>query len=233
MKQKNGSLIVSGGGGYIIPTLGVWNHFDEINFDELPNQFVLKCTHDSGGLVICRDKSKLDKEVAREKIETCLKHNFFWGQREWAYKNVKPRIIAEKYMEDTAAKMLGSSGLVDYKFFCFNGVPKFVYVSCGLENHSNAQISFLDMNWKFEKFKRSDYCPLSDIPPKPAALEKMKVLAQQLSEGIPFVRVDLYEVQGNVYFGEMTFYPCSGFLPFEPEDYDKILGNYISVDCFK
>lgn len=136
-------------GGYVIPTLGVWEHFDEIDFDKLPNQFVLKCTHDSGGLVICRDKSKVDKEAAHKKIETCLKHNFFWGQREWAYKAVKPRILAETYMEDETAKTMGSNGLTDYKFFCFNGIPKLVYVSCGLEHHETAQISFLDMNWRF------------------------------------------------------------------------------------
>lgn len=218
------------GGGYVIPTLGVWDSFDDIDFDKLPNQFVLKCTHDSGGLVICRDKTKLDKSSVRTKIEKCLKYNFFWGQREWPYKNVKPRIIAEKYMEDTAAKVLGSNGLTDYKFFCFNGTPEFVYVSCGLEDHTTAQMSFLDMNWEVARFKRSDYRPLSTVPPKPERYEEMKTIAGKLSKDIPFVRVDLYEVQGKVYFSEMTFFPCSGFLPFEPEEFDGILGKSIGID---
>ena len=175
-------------------------------------------------------KWKLDKSSVRAKIEKCLKHNFFWGQREWPYKNVKPRIIAEKYMEDTAAKALGSNGLTDYKFFCFNGTPEFVYVSCGLENHTTAQMSFLDMNWEFAQFKRSDYRPLSTVPPKPERYEEMKTIAGRLSKDIPFVRVDLYEVQGKVYFSEMTFFPCSGFLPFEPEEFDGILGKSIGID---
>lgn len=214
---------------YIIPTLGGWNHFDEIDFDKLPNQFVLKCTHDSGGLVICRDKSEFDKEAARRKIEASLRHNFFWGQREWVYKSVKPRILAEAYMEDEIAKKMGSEGLTDYKFFCFNGTPEFIYVSCGLENHRTAQISFLDMNWNFAKFRRGDYKPLNSKPPKPLTFMVMKKIARRLSKNIPFVRVDLYEVKGRVYFSEMTFYPCSGFLPFEPEKYDKVLGDKIII----
>lgn len=217
------------GGGDVIPTLGVWEHFDEIDFDKLPNQFVLKCTHDSGGLVIFRDKSQFDKEAARRKIETCLKHNFFWGQREWAYKAVQPRILAEVYMEDETARTMGSKGLTDYKFFCFNGTPKFAYVSCGLEKHETAQISFLDMSWCFTDFRRSDYKPLSMIPPKPSQFDAMKNIAARLSKDIPFVRVDLYEVEGKVYFSEMTFYPCSGFLPFEPEKYDRALGDEIII----
>lgn len=138
MKLKNGLLIKS---GYVIPTLGVWDSFDDIDFDKLPNQFVLKCTHDSGGLVICRDKTKLDKSSVRAKLKNAS-NIISSGGNVVALQNVKPRIIAEKYMEDTAAKVLGSNGLTDYKFFCFNGTPEFVYVSCGLENHTTAQMSF-------------------------------------------------------------------------------------------
>lgn len=132
-------------------------------------------------------------------------------------------------MEDETARATGSKGLTDYKFFNFNGTPKFVYVSCGLENHETAQISFLDMNWCFTDFRRSDYKPLSMIPPKPSQFDVMKNIAGRLSKDIPFVRVDLYEVEGKVYFSEMTFYPCSGFLPFEPEKYDRALGDEIII----
>lgn len=144
---------------YIIPTLGIWDHFDEIDFDALPNQFVLKCTHDSGGLVICRNKATLDKEKAKKKLDHCLRNNYFWGMREWPYKNVKPRIIAEKYMEDSAgrAELLDDkstyNGLTDYKFFCINGKPRFVYVSRGFEYHTTVQISFLTLNKNFADFR--------------------------------------------------------------------------------
>lgn len=160
------------GESHIIPTLGVWNIFEDIDFTTLPNQFVLKCIHDSGGLVICRDEENFDIEKSKKKINKCLKHNYYYGQREWAYKDIKPRIIAEQYMEDNTAKKLGSLGLTDYKFFCFNGEPKFVYVSCGLENHDIAQMSFLTMDWQFAEFKRKDYKGLTRLPEKTKNLIK-------------------------------------------------------------
>ena len=150
---------------YIIPTLGVWNHFDEINFDNLPNQFVLKCTHDSGGLVICRDKSKLDKVTARKKIETCLKHNFFWGQREWPYKNVKPRIIAEQYMEDSSTK-----DLRDYKIFTFDGVAKALFIATERGTTEETKFDFFDVDFKHLPFTNGH--PNADVrPQKPQKLE--------------------------------------------------------------
>lgn len=127
---------------HIIPTLGVWSHFDDIDFDELPTQFVLKCTHDSGGLVVCKDKNNLNKKAAKKKIENSMKTNYYKGGREWPYKNVKPQIIAEEYMED-----ISGNGLTDYKFYCFNGDPKYLYVSNGMDNHETARLSFLTMNW--------------------------------------------------------------------------------------
>lgn len=126
---------------HIIPTLGVWSRFDDIDFDKLPTQFVLKCTHDSGGLVVCKDKSNLNKKAAKKKIEKSMKTNYYKGGREWPYKNVKPQIIAEEYMED-----ISGNGLTDYKFYCFNGVPKYLYVSNGMDNHETARLSFLTMN---------------------------------------------------------------------------------------
>lgn len=220
---------------YIIPTLGVWNHFDEIDFDKLPDQFVLKCSHDSGGLVICRDKSKLDKEAARKKIESCLKHNFYWGQREWPYKNVKPRILAEKYMEDNKTHDLRDyentvQGLVDYKFFCFDGSPKLLYISKGLEDHSTAEISFYSMTGEEEEFHRRDYKPYHNAI-LPDNFEKMKQLSERIARKVnnPFVRVDLYSINGKLFFSEITFSPCSGMLPFEPSSADLLLGRMIQL----
>lgn len=214
---------------YIIPTLGVWDKFDDIDFDALPDQFVLKCTHDSGGLVICRDKSKLDIDAARKKIEKCLKVNYFWHGREWPYKNVKPRIIAEKYMDD------GVGGLRDYKFFCFNGKPKFIYISEGLEDHSTARISFYDLNGEKMPFERSDYRPFEVDPDMPVTLSEMIEFSDLLAKRTecPFVRVDFYCIQGKTYFGEITFSPCGGMMPFDPPEWDAKLGEEIELDVVK
>jgi len=213
---------------YIIPTIGVWDKFEDIDFEKLPNQFVLKCTHDSGGLVICKDKSKLDIKDAKKKINKSLKSNFYYKGREWPYKNVKPRIIAEKYMATSEQKEL-----IDYKFFCFNGIPKYLYVSEGLSDHSTAKMSFADMGYNKAEFYRKDYKPFGKLPPKPKNFEKMKELAEVLSKNICFLRVDFYEIGKKIYFGELTFFPCSGYVPFEPEEYDKILGDMLDLPVDK
>ena len=209
---------------YIIPTLGVWDSFDQIDFDSLPNQFVLKCTHDSGGLVICRDKAKLNMESARRKITNSLKRNYFWQSREWAYKDVKPRIIAEQYLEDAENKQL-----LDYKFYCFNGKPEFLYLSKGLEDHATASISFFDFDFQEMSFHRSDFKQFSESPKKPEKFEKMVQLAAELSRGMPFLRVDLYQVNGKIYFSELTFVPCAGMMPFEPASADKEIGKLLKL----
>lgn len=210
---------------HIIPTMGLWEHFDEIDFEALPAQFVLKCTHDSGGLVICQDKTKLDRQKAKRKIQKSLATNYYLAGREWPYKNVKPRIIAEEYLEDHEK----GGGLTDYKFFCFNGEPKFLYVSRGLENHETAQISFLTLDWEFAPFRRKDYRSFDELPQKPICLNQMVLMAKKLSEDTAFLRVDFYEVDGNIYFSELTFYPCSGYLPFDPPEWDKTLGDWITL----
>ena len=185
---------------------------------------MLKCTHDSGGLVICRDKSKLDKETTREKISTSLRTNYFYQGREWPYKNVKPRIIAEKYMKDDSSKEL-----TDYKFYCFNGEPKYLYVSTGLENHATAKISFLTLDWKFAPFGRSDFKSFTELPPKPTMLNEMIELATRLSTGYKFLRVDLYQIKNQIYFSELTFSPCGGMMPFDPPEWDEKLGKLIDL----
>lgn len=208
---------------YIIPTLGVWDRFDDIDFDSLPNQFVLKCTHDSGGLVICKDKSQLDKKSAKKKIERCLKHSFYWGLREWPYKNIVPRIIAEPYLEDNTTKELR-----DYKFFCFDGVVKALFVATDRGSKEETKFDFFDGDYNHLPFINGH--PNADvIPQKPDHFEEMKVLASKLSKGIPHVRVDLYECNGKVYFGEMTFFHWSGLKPFEPEEWDYTFGSWITL----
>lgn len=217
---------------YIIPTLGIWNNFDEIDFESLPNQFVLKCTHDSGGLVICRDKTNFDVKSAEHKIKFCLKKNFYNLSREWPYKFVVPRIIAEPFISngiDTLDNI--ADGLIDYKFFCFNSIPRILYVSKGLENHKTAKISFLDMNGREMPFHRSDYESFGYEINLPSNFSDMKSVAKKLASSIdsPFVRIDLYSVNEQVLFSEITFTPCGGTLPFEPAEWDEKLGNWICI----
>lgn len=208
---------------YIIPTLGVWNHFDEIDFSTLPKQFVLKCTHDSGGLVICRDKNKLDMKAAKEKLESSLKINYYWSGREWPYKNVKPRIIAEKYMTDSC-----TNDLYDYKFFCFGGQVKCFKVDFDrfIEHHAN----YYDPSGKILSFGEAELPPIYDKPIKITKnLEKMCEFAEKLTAGIPFLRADFYDVEGKIYFGELTFYPASGFGKFTDDSWDLQLGKWIEL----
>lgn len=212
------------GNEFIIPTLGVYNSFEEIDFNQLPNQFVIKCTHDSGGLVICKDKNKLDIKYAKEKINRHLKTSFYYHAREWPYKNVKPRIIIEKYMQNEQ-----DTSLKDYKFYCFHGTPKYLYVSEGLEDHSTAKISFFDMDFNFVEFGRSDFSRFEEKPEKPLNFEKMVELAKKLSKDMIFVRVDFYEINKTIYFSELTFSPCGGFMPFEPKVYDERLGELLKL----
>ena len=212
------------GDEYIIPTLGVWNKFKDIDFSKLPNQFVLKCSNGSGGLLICKDKNKLNIIKQRLRFNLMMKRNYYYRSREWPYKNVKQRIIAEQYMED---KKLGE--LRDYKFFCFDGKPEFLYVSDGLSNHATASISFYDMNFNLMTLKRKDFPLISKKVEKPKNFGLMKELAAKLSKGFKHLRVDFYEINGKVYFGELTFYTCGGYVPFEDPEWDYKLGDLINI----
>lgn len=209
---------------YIIPTLGIWNKFEEIDFTSLPEQFVLKCTHDSGGVCICRNKGEFDIKKAKKIISTSLRNNFYLKGREWPYKNVKPRIIAEQYMEDDVTQELR-----DYKFFCFSGNPKALFVASDRQTEGEeTKFDFFDMDY--------NHLPITNghpnakiMPQKPEKFEEMKMLAKKLSKGYPHVRVDFYEVNGKVYFGELTFFHWSGLMPFEPEKWDYEFGSWLSL----
>ena len=207
---------------YIVPTLGVWDSFDEIDFNLLPDKFVLKCTHDSGGLAICKDKKTFNIKKARKKINKSLKAKFYLNGREYQYKDVKPRIIAEQYLEC-------DEGLRDYKFFNFSCVPKFLYISEGLDNHSTAKISFFDLNGKQLPFKRSDYKAFDGDTVLPMNFEEMISINNKIAKYINncFVRLDFYNVDGHIYFSEVTFFPNSGLIPFEPKEWDDELGSWI------
>lgn len=210
------------GGEYLIPTLGVWDHFDEIDFDALPNQFVLKCTHDSGGLCICKDKAMFDKRSAKEKLERSLSNNFYWWTREWPYKNVKPRIIAEKFMIDESGVELK-----DYKFFCFNGEPH--YIQLDFDRFIDHKRNIFNTKWELQDVEIQFPLDHSRFTERPANLDEMLTVAKKLAGGFPHVRVDLYNIQGSVFFGELTFYHGGGFEEFRPQAWDHVFGDLLKL----
>lgn len=220
VKEYVGNII---GKEHVIPTIGVWDRFDDIDFDKLPDQFVLKCTHDSGGIVICRNKNEFDIDAAKKKINKCLKKNYYWQGREWPYKDIPRKIIAEKYMVDAQI-----AELRDYKFFCFNGKAKCFKID--FDRFFNHQANYYDVNGVLLPFGEV-ICPpdFERTIEMPCNLSLMIKLAEKLSDGIPFVRVDFYEVDGKVYFGEMTFFPAAGFGKFEPNEWDYKLGEWIKL----
>lgn len=211
------------GDKYIIPTLGVWDCPEDIDWDRLPNQFVLKPTHDSGGIVICKDKTKLDKKEAINKLRKGLKRNYYKMWREWPYKNVPRRIIAEKYISPEP----GKKDLPDYKFFCFDGEVKALFVATERQNpNEEVKFDFFDSNFNPLPF-RQGHDHAKKLPQKPKYFEEMKKAAADLSKGLPHARVDFYETRDGILFGEITLFHFSGLVPFEPEDWDYKLGEWL------
>ena len=210
----------------IIPTLGVWEKFDEIDFEKLPNEFVLKCTHDSGGLIICRDKSKFDKNAAKIKVEKSLKNEYFYRYREYPYKYVKPRIIVEQYI--AGKNLLEKSDLIDYKIYCCEGEPICILVCIG--RSVKVKYYYYSSDWTFLEWdKVTAYEDEGKTLPKPNNLDEMLDIARKLSKGIHTVRVDLYNINGKIYFGELTFFSNSGFDRDITKECDEILGAKVFV----
>ncbi len=210
---------------YVIPNLGVWDKFSEIDFNTLPEKFVLKTTHGGGscGVVVCSDRNKFDRKTAEKKIRKSLSQDIYWNFREWPYRDVPKRIIAEQYIES------GNSDLTDYKVFCFNGEPKFIQV---IQNRSIREtIDFFDTVWKHQEFVglTPNVRNSEKSIPRPARLNEMLEIAATLSYGIPFLRVDLYVVNDNIYFGELTFFPASGLGTFTPDIWDLRLGQMLEL----
>ena len=209
---------------YIVPALGgPWDSFEEIDFDALPNQFVLKTTHDCGGVFICKDKKSIDFQAAKAFLQKHLRRDYYLTCREWPYKHVKPRIFAEEYLSALA------DDLKDYKFFCFNGVPRLMFIASERQSKENeTKFDFYDMDFNHLPIING-HPNASEAPCRPQNFDRMKELAAVLSAGIPHVRVDFYECDGQLYLGELTFSHWGGLVPFEPSEWDDILGSWIKL----
>lgn len=209
---------------YLIPLIGVWDNPDEIDFDRLPNQFVLKCNHNSGlGMCICRDKSKLDINKVKARLRKGLKQNYFLYGREWPYKNVPRKIICEQYMENYS-----TPDLRDYKFFCFSGIAKCYKID--FDRFIDHRANYYDMNNNILTLGEKSCPPVFNKKlVQPISIGKMKDLAEFLSKEIPFLRVDFYDVNGRIYFGELTFSPASGMGKFLSQEWDDLLGEWIEL----
>ena len=215
------------GEGHCFPLLGVWQSFDEIDFDALPEAFVLKCNHDSGSTKVIRSKSSLSAERMKElkaHFDRRLKHDFFPAGREYPYKGIKPFILAERLMQDPSCP---DRDIEDYKFFCFNGEPKIMFIAT--DRNTDCRFDFFDM--EFNHLNIRNLHPNADrIPEKPKEFEELKEIAAKLSQGMEFVRVDLYALDGTVYFGEYTFFHGGGFNLFYPLEWERKLGDWIKLE---
>lgn len=210
---------------YLNKLLGVYESEKEIDFNSLPNEFVIKGAHASGYNLVVKDKHKINLKKIRKKCKKWLGRNYYYRKgQEWAYKNIKPRIVIEKILEEK-----GKKSLTDYKFYCFNGKPKFLEVH--LDREENHKYAYYDLDYKKMPFKDrllQDKWVVKDINP-PSNFEEMKMLAEKLAGRLPFVRVDFYSINGKTIFGEMTFYPANGGIDFYPEKYNKIIGDYFKL----
>ncbi len=211
------------GEDYLVPLLGVWDSADDIDFSLLPDKFVLKCNHNSD-VTICTDKSSLDTEKVRKKLNEQLKIDYYTHKREWAYKNVPRKIICEKFMENT-----NGENLVDYKLFCFNGIPKFVMVNSNRFGKEGVKVDMYDMQWKHMEMQDGHYPNAGDIFAKPACFDEMCKLAEILSKDTSSLRVDFNYWDNKLYFGELTFFHSAGLESFMPEKWDKILGEWVTL----
>lgn len=209
---------------YVIPTLGVWERFDDIPFDDLPEQFVLKTNHDSGGVVVCPDKSKLDVRKAKIKLEKSLKRNFYWYGREPQYKNIQPKLFAEEYLVDESGYELK-----DYKVFCFNGEPRLIQVD--FDRFSEHKRNLYSTAWEMIDGEMNYKRDSSREIPKPEKLDEMLDLSRVLSYGIPFIRIDFYLTPDRIYFGEFTFFHGSGTVRFQPEALGIEMGKWIDLNA--
>ena len=207
---------------YVIPLIGVYDSADDIDFDKLPDKFVLKCTNDSGSVIICTDKAELNIEETRAKIKKYLKRRYYYHSREWPYKNIKPRIVCEEYISGSDVPP------EDYKVMCFNGKAKLVQVHVDRFAGSH-KVDFFDLNWEKVNIEFTGVPQTGKEIARPSNLEHMISLSEILSKDKHYTRIDWYVIESKLYFGEITFFDASGFLKFENHDDDLMLGSWINL----
>src|SRR5699024_7450366 len=207
---------------HLVPLYGVWDTAEEIDFDTLQNEFVLKANHTSGDVFICKDKEKTDLNLLKKQISKWIKRNYYWKSREWPYKDVRPKIIAEKYLKEF------EHGLIDYKIMCFNGKALCTFVCTKRNTEEGLHITIVDRDWNILLVCRKN-TPRENFVEKPTTYNSMLSYAEKLSKDMPFVRVDLYEMKEKIMFGELTFYPASGFEGFSPSEWDKKFGDWLKL----
>lgn len=210
------------GDQYLVPLIGMYKNANEIPWEKLPNRFVLKCNHASGTNIVCKDKKELDISAAKKKLNAWLKKNAYWGAREWCYKEIEPCIICEQFIETKDGNTPD-----DYKFMCFSGVPRLIQVHH--DRYGDHTLDYYTPEWKRAKLKRIDANTSSKTIQKPENLEEMLTIAEMLSKDMYYARIDLYNVDGKIYFGEITMYPTGGFSTFEDYNDDLLLGSYIKL----
>lgn len=215
------------GKDYVIPTLGIYNSFDDICFDKLPHQFVLKCTHDSGSIVRCKDKDDFDQIAVKDFLDNRLKFDYFLAGREWPYKNVNRRIIVEKYLENADGQ-----DIIDYKFLCADGVVQYIFTCTNRNAKTGLRVNFYERDWTPLPFERH-YPKRKEEIEKPNQLAEMIELAEKLSSGLKFVRVDFFIIDEHIYFSEFTFFPGGGMEEFTPVEWDYKLGEMINLDLME
>lgn len=208
---------------FVIPTIGIYDDVSQIDYSALPNYFVIKTTHDSGTVIVCKDKSKLDIKETNKWLKKSLRRNYFYSEREWPYKNVKPRIIVEVNINENGGD------LSDYKFYCFNGEPKILYITTNRGGEGGLREDYFDVDGNHIEVTQKGYPNNDKTPQLPHSFDKMKEMARVLSKDIPHLRVDFYEVNNKVYVGELTFSDGGGYAPFDPEQYDRIIGEWIKL----
>lgn len=212
------------GKSYLIPLVGVWDNVEQIDWQSLPSQFVLKCTHDSGSLVVCNDKEKLDIKSAKKKLKRALTRNYYYSGREWPYKFVEPKIIGEEFLIPE-----NDEELKDYRFFCFNGKPKFISVDSNINDKTKTRRNLYDLEWNMLDAEITYPKSVNNKLKKPDKLAEMINICKKLSQGIPHVRIDLYYLRGKIYFGEFTFYHQGGLGEIRPENFSKKMGQWITL----
>lgn len=213
---------------YVIPTIAVYDSVDEIDLDKLPDMFVLKCNHDSGNTVICKDKLSFDLESAKQKLDDAVKKDYYLKWREWPYKNVKKKVLAEKYLETSEI-----DDLIDYKMMTFSGRVKCCFTCTNRRSDNGLNVTVYDREWERMPFGRPNHPADVNPIPKPKSYEEMVEISERLGENMPFVRVDFYEIEGRPYVGEMTLYPAAGFEDFEPQEWNRVLGDWIELPLRK